>query len=46
MDRVEGTLIVGTVVKLFSGLVKGERHLEPYVSERKNNLSYGKTGTV
>ena len=41
MDTVERTLIVGTVVKLFSGLAKGERQLEPYGSSgRKPNLSY------
>ena len=45
MDTVEGTLIVGTVVKWFSGLSKGGRQLEPYGScGRKNNLSYEKTG--
>ena len=45
MDTVEGTPIVGTVVKWFSGLVKGGRQLEPYgCSGRKHNLSYEKPG--
>ena len=45
MNTMEATLIVGTVVKLFSGLAKGERQLEPYGgSERKHNLSYEKSG--
>ena len=45
MDTVEGTLIVGTVVKWFSGLAKGEKQLEPYgSSETKHNLSYEKSG--
>ena len=45
MDTVEDTPIVGTVVKWFSGLAKGERQLEPYgSSERKNNWSYEKPG--
>ena len=45
MDTVEGTLIVGTVVKWFSRLAKGEQQLEPYgSSERKHNLSYDKPG--
>ena len=47
MDTVEGILIVGTVVKWFSGLAKGGRQLEPYGSSgRKHNLSYEKSGTV
>ena len=29
MDTVEGTLIVGMVVKWFSGIAKGRRQLEP-----------------
>ena len=45
MNTVEGTLIMGTVVKWFSGLAKGERQLEPYGdSGRKYNLSYEKSG--
>ena len=45
MNKVEGPLIVETVVKWFSGLAKGERHLEPCgSSERKHNLSYEKPG--
>ena len=45
MDTVEGTLIVGTVGKWFSGLAKGERQLEPYGSSgRKHNLCYEKSG--
>ena len=45
MNTVEGTLIVGTEVKWFSGLAKGERQLEPYgSSERTHNLSYEKSG--
>ena len=45
MDTVEGTLIVGTVVKWFSGLAKGGRQLEPYGSSgRKHNLNYEKSG--
>ena len=44
MDTVEGTLIVGTVVKWFSGLARGGRQVEPYGSSgRKQNLSYEKT---
>ena len=44
MDTVEGTLIVGTVVKWFSVLAEGGRQLEPYGSSRiKHNLSYEKT---
>ena len=40
MDTVEGTLIVRTVVKWFSGLAKGGREREPYGSSgRKHNLS-------
>ena len=40
MNTVEGTLIMGTVVKWFSGLAKGERRLEPDGSSgRKHNLS-------
>ena len=47
MDTVEGTLIVGTVVKWFCGLAKGKRQLEPYgSSERKHNLSYEISGTT
>ena len=43
MDTVEGTLIVGTVVKWFSVLAKGGRQLEPYGSSgRKHNLGDGK----
>ena len=43
MNTVEGALIVGTVVKWFSGLAKGEKQLEPCgSSERKHNLSYEK----
>ena len=43
MDTVEGTLIVGAVVKWFSGLAKGGRQQEPYGSSgRKHNLSYEK----
>ena len=43
--RVERVLIVGTIVKWFSGLAKGERQLESYGSgERKHNLSYEKSG--
>ena len=43
MDTVEGTLIVGTVVKWFSVLAKGGRQLEPYGSiGGKHNLSYEK----
>ena len=43
MDTVEGTLIVGTVVKWFSVLAKGGKQLEPYGSSgRKHNLGYGK----
>ena len=45
MDTVEGTLIVGKVVKWFSGLAKGGRQLEPYDSSgRKHTLSYEKPG--
>ena len=45
MDTVEGTPIVGTVVKWFGGLAKGGRQLEPYGgSGRKHNLSYEKPG--
>ena len=45
MDTAEGTLIVGTVVKWFSGLAKGGRQLEPYGSSgRKHNLTYAKFG--
>ena len=45
MNTVEGTLIVGTVGKWFSGLAKGERQLKPYASsERKHNLIYEKSG--
>ena len=45
MNTVEGTLIVGTVLKCFSGLAKGERQLELYgISERKHNGSYEKNG--
>ena len=45
MDTAEGTLIVGTVVKWFSGLAKGGRQLEPYGSSgRKHKLSYEKSG--
>ena len=44
MNTVEGTLIVGTVVKWFIGLAKGERQLKPYGSgERKHYLSYEKS---
>ena len=43
MDTVEGTLIVGTVVKWFSVLAEGGRQLEPYGSSGiKHNLSYEK----
>ena len=44
---MKGALIVGAVVKWFSGLAKGESQLEPYgSSERKkeNNLSYENSG--
>ena len=45
MNTVEGTLIVGTVVKWFIVFAKGERKLEPSGSgERKHNLSYQKSG--
>ena len=45
MDTVEGTLIVGAVVKWFIGLAKGGRQLEPYGSSgRKHILSYEKSG--
>ena len=45
MDTVEGTIIVKTVVKWFSGLAKGGRQREPYGSSgRKHNLSYEKSG--
>ena len=45
MDTVEGTLIVGTVVKWFCGLAKGGRQPEPHGSSgRKRNLSYEKPG--
>ena len=47
MDTVEGTLIVGTVVKRVSGLAKGGRQLEPYGrSGRKHNLSYEKKNSI
>ena len=43
--RVERVLIVGTIVKWFSGLAKGERQLESYgSSERKHSVSYEKSG--
>ena len=43
MDAVEGTLMVGTVVKWFGGLAKGGKQLEPYgTSGRKHNLSHEK----
>ena len=42
---MKGTLIVGMVVKWFSGLAEGEEQLEPSgSSERKHNLSYEKSG--
>ena len=45
MDTVEGTLIVGTIMKWFSGLAKGERQLEPHGSSgRKHNMSDEKPG--
>ena len=41
MNTVEGTLIVGTVLKWFSDLAKGGRQLEPYGTRGiKHNLSY------
>ena len=45
MNTVEDAPIVGTVVKWFGGLARGERQLESYGrSGRKHNLSYEKSG--
>ena len=47
MDTVGGTLVVGMVVKWFSGLAKGRGQLEPYgTSGRNHNLSYEKKNGI